>query len=116
MSYNQPRRSSGVLLALRKVFASAFIVITFAAYAIHDRATAQGNQPDANSLPLPTDTGTGLSASPTAIAYVPTPTAIQAASPTNMPPTASNVPSTSTSIPISLSQPLATATNVPSST
>jgi uncharacterized protein with FMN-binding domain len=119
MSYNQPRRGSGFLLALRKVFASAFIIVTFGAYAIHDRTTAQSSQLDGNTLPLPTDTGAGadLSASPTTVAMVPTPTATDAPSSTPVPPRATNLPSTATSIPIKVNQPSQVqATVVPSST
>jgi|SRR5579859_1313871 len=117
-AYNQSRRSAGFLLAVRKVFASAFIIASFAAYAIHDRAAAQSNQPDANSLPLPTDAGTNLALSPTTVAMVPTPTATQIATDTTVPPsaTAKSAMPTATSIPINVNQPVVAPTTIPSAT
>ncbi len=121
MPHKQSGGGSSFLLTIRKVFASAFIIVTFGAYAIHDRMSNTNNQADLNSLALPTDDAANLVLSPTAVAYVPTPTATDTAvSPTLtstvLPPTETSIPATVTAIPITLNKPVASPTNLPSAT
>jgi len=107
VSQARSRRTSGFVRTFKKIFVSGFLIVTFAAYALHER-TANPN----------TDIAAVVRSQPVAAAQQPfiatqvTPTVPPTASPTTAPTDQPTVPPTATTGQLVLA-PTATATDLP---